>query len=357
MRGWALLAVLMLVPVAAAGTPDDPEITDPSGDSVSTQDGLAAGAADILQAWIEGAGDDLHVSILLGSAVCADPTETIEYRFFLTASEEVAFGADIFGLGPGFCSVGGSDTTIEATGAASDASYDGDVIVLTVPRTAFGDLADGDVLTGFYGTSQAYVGSPDVWNDSDRAPDEGSGRAYVVGGVAEPVIEADLGSGNASILLQPGEPVDDLWVNNWTSAGGAHTIGFESNTTEGEVGFLVADSGGAPLWQCACDGTGEQRVVNGTAGNWTLMVEARGFAGTFRLDISETPDAADNGTGSPPEAPPDGNSTTDADPGPAGNRTEDLAGNGTADARDKGAPLPLVVPVAAAGAAVARRRR
>ena len=177
MRVWSALAC-QLVPAVAGGSAEDPEVSDAGGDSVSSNAALGAAGADLLKGWYEESGDDVLFSFQSG-AMCADSTETIEYRWTVLADgTEVAFGADLFGMG-GFCFSGTGDTSITPTGAATAAAITGDVATLTIPRSALG--ADGTVLSGTFGTSRAYVGEPAAWNDADRAPDEGGGRDYVLG--------------------------------------------------------------------------------------------------------------------------------------------------------------------------------
>lgn len=323
-----VLLLLLIAPLAAAGSADDPEVTDGSGDSVSSRPGLGAVGAELLKAWYEEDGSDVVFKFEVGT-LCADTAETIEYRWFATVADaEVAFGADLFGTG-GFCTLAGSATSITETGAATSAAMDGNIAVLTVPKSAFGDGSDGTVLSGTYGTSRAFVGSATVWNDADRAPDEGGGRDYVLGGpLPEPEPDVPGAIMEWQDVIAPELNVSEAFDGtprtltiNWTHDAGNYSVISEQDGT-GNVTISVNGT------SCPCNET-----VASAGGTWNITLSAEDFVGNITLAIVPVQEVVE--TPQPTTQPT--NETTDAP-------------------MDEESPLPLLV-IPALLVVAARRRR
>lgn len=309
-----LVLLLCLAPLAHAGSAQDPEVTDGSGDSVSSVAFLGAVGAELLNAWYEEAGDDIVFQFEVGT-LCADTAETIEYRWTTTVNgADVAFGADLFGTG-GFCTLAGSDTSISPTGATATAAMAGNVAVLVIPKSAFGDGSDGTVLSGTFGTSAAYVGSPAVWNDADRAPDVGGGRDYVMGGAPEPVAQVLHVNVTEEVLrheTNASEPVDLSYVFSWE--GPANVTLAWSTFGNGTVNVTVTAPDGTVAASCNCtDGVNETRELAGTPGIWNVSVDYQAFEGQFSFSMVEAQAAAPPATNTTaPEPTTETNTTDDA---------------------------------------------
>lgn len=71
-----LLVILLLVPLAAGGSADDPEVVDPTGDQAGNA--LGNNHGDIVKAWIEPAGFDGYHAFMQLSALDAQP---VRYEF------------------------------------------------------------------------------------------------------------------------------------------------------------------------------------------------------------------------------------------------------------------------------------
>ncbi len=331
------IVLLFILPLAAAGSADDPEVDDGAGDdSVSSRPGLGAAGANLVKGWYEEDGDNL-LFLFQSGGMCADPTETIEYRWYATVDgAEVAFGADLQGGAGSFCP--STPTTISPTGAATAASFSGAVATLTIPKTAFGDGSDGTILAGTYGTSKAYVTSPEAWNDSDRAPDEGGGRDYVLGGPMDgPRIERHNVTDGVDQVTNATQPLSATYLFNYTGPENVTlTIHVAGN---GTINVTVLDPTGGEQYRCACtDGTNETQEFTSSAGVWQVNITYDAFQGTASISL-----APSLSTVPPEDLEPSGNATipeeAPTDEGPQG---ED-------------SPMPLLVVVAALF--VARRFR
>lgn len=176
-----LLALLLTAPFAAAGSAADPEITDATGDTVTTIPGLGASGNDISAAWVgEETPDDFTIYLKVDAAPSPDPTETIAYELTLGGVE---FGGEVF--------TGGVTPTYTATGATTAFDASTAMISFVIPRSELGTLIPGEELGGFTASATAYVGDPAVWSDSDVAPDSGTGKPYIIGSNAAPGMDFD----------------------------------------------------------------------------------------------------------------------------------------------------------------------
>lgn len=176
-----LLALLLTAPFAAAGSATDPEITDATGDKVSSIPGLGASGVDISAAWVgEETPDNFTIYLKVDAQPVPDATETISYELSLGG---VDFGGEVF--------TGGASQTYTATGETTAFDATSSTISFVIPRSSFGELIPGQDLSGFTATATAYVGDPAIWNDSDNAPDSGSGSPYIIGSNAAPGMDYD----------------------------------------------------------------------------------------------------------------------------------------------------------------------
>lgn len=156
-----------------AGSAQDPEITDPTGDDVSSIPGLGAAANDISAAWVgEETPESFTIYLKVDATPSPDPSEYIDYELTLAG---VDFGGQVF-----------RGATLEATptGAATAFDASSSTLTFTVPRAEFGELIPGQELTGFTAFAQAYIlagPASTLWNEQDTAPDSGEGKAYIIG--------------------------------------------------------------------------------------------------------------------------------------------------------------------------------
>lgn len=171
-RSAALLAAFLLVlaPAASAGSATDPEITDAAGDDFLLPAALTGSAADIVAAWVhnETATDfvlAIQVSDSFDSVAVAD---TYDYTFFVTYNGTTA--------APSATNEG------VAQADATDASVDGDVLFMTLPKSFFGTVIPGQNLTGLRVESGGTLVAVGPWEDV--APDDGTGRDYLIGSQA-----------------------------------------------------------------------------------------------------------------------------------------------------------------------------
>ncbi len=332
----AWIALLLVSAPALAGSEEDPEVDDGSSDdSVSTNPGLGAGAADIRKAWVQQDAEAFTVTIQLGSAACSDPTETIEYRGEMAG---VSFGVDLFGTGPGFCSAGGSATTVTPTGEASGGEISGNLVIIRVPREAFGNPADGTALEGLYVTSRAYVGDPNAWNDSDRAPDEGGGRAYVVGGTQEPTVTVtNVTEDVLRVAVNQTTPLSETRVYVWNMTG---EIAFRAQGHAAGVANITI--GETP--HCLCTDAFNESAVLALNGTTNITISFEQFNGTLEFvgALHVEPE---------PSQTPEPEESTDA-PAPTNSTPPEIVDEPT-PAQES--PLPLAVMLLAL--VVAARRR
>ena len=350
-----VLLLLALAPLAAAGSAEDPEVSDGSGDSVSSVSLLGAVGAELVKGWYEEEGDNVVFRFEVGT-LCADTVETIEYRWTTTvAGGDVAFGADLFGTG-GFCTLAGSQTSISPTGATTAASMAGNIATLVVPKTAFGDGSDGTVLEGTFGTSRAYVGSPMVWNDSDCAPDDGGGRAYTLGpqvAVPDAPRAFQVNVTDAVLMHETNatEPLDAAYQLHWEGPANATAhFWMEGN---GTVDVTVHAPDGTPLASCTCTGgANETHELAATAGTWNITVNYTAFDGLFRLVMAESQGDSDaSPTTGGTASPANGDDTADT------NSTESANTTAEPGAPVEDSPAVPTVLLLVALALVAWRRR
>jgi hypothetical protein len=238
-----LLLVLSLVPwPAQAGTADDPDIEDASGDQevngVVPTDPVIGSSADIVAAWITEESDALIVTIELAGTAAAGTLGDYSWSFVATVN-----GAEI---------VASADSDGTPGGVASAAKLDGSLVVITVPREA---LAGAVLLEGIHARSAG--GSPATQVAiADTAPDDGAdaGLSYSVqGGTAAGALGDADGDGlndtwevkhfgNATKQNGTGDPDGD-GLNNTRE----QTLGTDPSKPDTDGDFLNDGNDTAPL--------------------------------------------------------------------------------------------------------------
>lgn len=322
-----LLALLLLAPVAMAGSESDPEINDDSGDDVSSIPGLGAAANDITKVWVgEETPEDFTFYMKVDATPNPDPSEYIDYELSIAG---IDFGGQVFSNG-----VENSYTTLGASTA-----FDGTTSTLsfTVPRSAFGELIPGQELTGFTAFAEAYIiadGSQVVWNEQDTAPDSGSGKAYIVGSNAAPGMDFDAdGLDDADEIRLGSDPTvvdtdgdgltdgDEVHLHN-TSAVLADTdqdnlndgdeiaIGSDPNNpdTDGD-GLGDGNETGSPLLRDTdADGVNDFDEFNASSDPNLPDSDNDGVGDKFEIDNGMNPNDPSDGA-----ADPDGDGVSTAD--------------------------------------------
>ncbi|MGB0653278.1 MAG: hypothetical protein ACPGQL_08775 [Thermoplasmatota archaeon] len=195
----ALAASLMVVAPAQAGSEADPEIEDASGD----QDYAALGFAglDVIAGWMEKETNDTFVFVIQAAADVSSGTVTAyTYTFHVTyEGTEALLVATV-----------DADGAATPSGDATAAETAGDKLLLTVAKSTFGSTVPGTNLTGlFIETSGSENVAGVVAISEDRAPDEGTGRDYVIGSQADPGVDFDAdGLDDADEIALGTDPTD-----------------------------------------------------------------------------------------------------------------------------------------------------
>lgn len=182
MAAWArrlpflLLLALLLAPLATAGSVDDPELTDPSGDAGDATPANYSGI-DVLKAWVETeTAGAIVVSIQMAGDVAEGNQQSFSYRIAIDHAG------------------GGQFIPVELEGAVpSVGSVEGDTLTVSFQKNGFTGLRPGDSLTGLRVFTNGTTGLPSISSASDRAPDVGAAaaRSYVVGSQAEAGVDFD----------------------------------------------------------------------------------------------------------------------------------------------------------------------
>lgn len=176
------LALSAWAPAASAGTADAPEVMDATDDHTVIGVVPLAGAgqfinADVVAAWIEDAGADLTFVIQLQGT--GSPTTTTNYDY--TFNFEVGGTAGSATCALGAAAPVGSGVAAPG-GVASACLMAGDsLVLLTVPKATF---AAATTITGLFVEAQGTPITDPLALIEDRAPDDGMGMDYVLGGAA-----------------------------------------------------------------------------------------------------------------------------------------------------------------------------
>lgn len=351
---WALaLALAAWAPAGSAGTADAPEVTDAVDDhaiaGVVPLEGVGQFVnADVVAAWVEDAGADLLVTIQVqGSAA---PTTTTNYGYTVhmdvggTAYEATAALGAAAPVGSG---------AIEPGGVATAATNGDSLIVLTVPKEAIGASA-GTVVTGLYVEAEGTPVTEPLTLIEDRAPDEGFGADYVVGGGNATAGDSDGDGLNDTREQEQFGGLDQNGTGDPDGDGLNNSAEFEAgtNATDDDTdGDGVADGEDSHPLDPALPGGSGNGTGNGTggSGNATEDLDGDGLPDAWERehfnstsaqggegdpDADELDNAAEHAAGTDPNDPDtDGDGLSDAtDPEPAsasstrGDRVELYAG-------------------------------
>ncbi len=317
-----LLAVaLLLVDPVIAGSPDDPEIVDPTGD---TQDVTA----DIRKVWfqtnMENGPGFLDIHMELGAALpeidlgtCGVPPNVgrLDYGVYFDLlapdgnrlfphsnyAELLIYQACVY---PRFGLVGGEFQSVdyEVYSNPDDASA---VIVWSVPLDSpHMGLPEG--APAGYVVARPYATSSGLFGGNDRAPDTGYGRDFILDGPQEKPLEVRIHADPSESEAVPGstaefdlQVINDSDVNATLALEGAADEGLEVSLRDGPDVVLTA---GATLHTQAMVHVNATLRAN-TTHNFTLFAYADG-AGvadtTFTVHVVEADDVSlDNDTSLP----------------------------------------------------------
>ncbi len=384
----AILAILLLVPLAQAGSVSDPEVTDPAGD------GGPAGK-DILKVWIEdelvlnGAGLEslifafeiasdgpdlsslyaLHERVRIGFKPMYDgaPAGTELYVFgepnvgTTTQTGESRF---LCRFGIAATQGGSQDTAAEQTLEVGD--WDGKTFRCLLPLDLIGGAAArGGTLADIWAKYELVQRGPNAGGDAagvnthvlDRAPNAGFGRDYMV---SPPIPEApSIVYSNITAFpfsSETTDPTTGVFQYNWTGDAAFRFVGevlagnmtinvtangaqvFAWNGTDGldasmEAAFACADESAAPA-PCA----------------YAFIYTLTDFVGSYGIDHApEKPVTEGNVTGETPGQP---GGPTGGEPA-AGNETAEPVLGDDAGKESPGFALPLLL---LALIVIARRR-
>ena len=353
MRAW--LALLLLVPLAAGGSPEDPEVTDAIGDHLggAPADPFLAWDIDIIYFAAEGCPDG-HDWVWLGlDNILEDNRGNPGALVTGTVFFQVA-GSPFRVVARGVANQDGqAEPVFKLYGAGLDKDVAGDYhfdntapegIHWCLPHADVGMA--GDAVTGIWGQTMLEDVDEADREELDRAPDDApttTGRAWILGGFPDAIAvlnvtasetTASIQGGNASFLLLlrndgNADATVDVAVEdpaNWTTAGENWTVSVQP------ASVLVAAGAGASVgidatWQ------GDAAAVPDTS--FPVHWQSGDQNGTLQLTIL--------GNVGPPTVQPNGTA------GP---------GNETSSPVTKDSPLPLApLLIATLAVAVLRRRR
>jgi hypothetical protein len=234
-----LLALLVpLAPSAAAGSAAHPEVTDPLYDQKFYAGGLEtpvgtclaappAGCiylpADVGNAWLREDGQNLYVDLQLAQAppsTFGSVTYRVQFAVAGTAFEALAVAAEAAPVGDGSLAPGG---------VASDAQMaDDTTLELTIPKANLGNDTAGAVVDQLYVAVAASAGPAPVQDVSDRAPDDGFGLPYTLGGPAP-------GGGNGTAPQGNGTSTTATPGSGTTSGSTTSTSASSATSTQGDA--------------------------------------------------------------------------------------------------------------------------
>ncbi len=236
-----IAASALFASAAIAGTSDEPEITDPSGDAVIGEFPAATpvNSADIVAAWMNDDGENLSTTIQL-FAMDSDPTapeffflfellhiRVIVYEFHFTVDETACWTRATYQLSePSPPDVPGSAYTWESSAGTANGVVDdaNNTLTIIVPLEDLG-VSVGDIATELYVTSAAYLLMTDLSPVAeDRAPDADFGEDYTIGGAGGvPTPEITLSCSSKSKNVAPGANVTYAMVI-YNTGGTEHAV-------------------------------------------------------------------------------------------------------------------------------------
>ncbi len=194
MRRFALLAALLLITPAFAGSADDPEVTDPAGDQTGQGPLTDYTSIDVIAAWLDAeTAGSFFFNIQAAGDIATGQGQSFSYTLTVDAGgEPIVASATVEG------------STVTAGGDADAAEVDGDTLILAVARDTLGVLP-GTSITFFVETSGQTLDAA-VSSGADRAPDTGNGAPYVVGSQATGVDTDGDGVDDAAELAAGTDP-------------------------------------------------------------------------------------------------------------------------------------------------------
>ncbi len=176
-----LVAMAPLAPVAQAGSADDPEVSDATGDQTGTTAVQDFGPVDLVAAWVSAEEPTSFTFIIqAGEAITASQSESYIYTFTATYNGTAVVAQAAV-----------TPTAVTPLEATESATVDGDMMVLVVPRSAFGDVRPGLALSDLFASATGTFISSTIFSSADRAPDDGFGRNYTIGSQAAAGMDFD----------------------------------------------------------------------------------------------------------------------------------------------------------------------
>jgi hypothetical protein len=385
-----LLILATLVPLANAGSPNDPEISD-GADDVSTPctgtgptcpaqtSGSAAWpAVDIRFAWITENATHLQLYIQVTAKdgikpgigpTGVGPTAKYDYTFRLVfAGVERLATLSV-------ASAGGADSqkvVLTTGGVAKSGSVSGNVTILDVPKTLVGSPSALESLTGLYAKASGKNGANGAEFASDRAPNTGSGRDYVVKSNTEqiraPTVFQKIDTDKLEVNATFSGATSRTFSYNWTKATASNDLSIKPAWTAGSAQITVRDNASKILYTGAvADNQTVAGNLRGAAGTWRVVIEYFDYKGGLQLLVqphkeTQTTASPTPGTATPTSSAPATETlqTTPTSPGPQQTTSSSQATGTTKPIQTKGSPgpaLPLVVAALLAFAVALRRRR
>ncbi len=172
-----LLLLLLLAPLASAGSVDDPELTDPSGDADDGIPNTDYTGIDIIKVWVS-SENATHVFVMVQTVgnIQEGNQQQFSFQLFLTHnSTEQRIPVELAGSTPSVGSIAGN--------------------ILEVPfsKADFAGIRPGDVLDSLSVISTGTTGASSISSAGDRAPDEDAApaRNYTVGSQAIAGVDYD----------------------------------------------------------------------------------------------------------------------------------------------------------------------
>lgn len=293
MRRFLVILLACLLPLASAGTPDDPEVPDAAGDE-------GGAGTDPTNSW------DIHYGLVQEGGTCGAGHLYFELKLANLVTEDA-------GAGPGHFkefnfNIRGEEHQLRGTAVSKEFTLDGEAVGggldntvelyhWCVPFDRIGGVNEGDVIDGLWARTADAAGT------KDRAPDADFGRPYVIGQDKAVAVEADiLMPTDAVVSLTNGQAV---LVFNATNNGTAEDkVTIETNVTSGWN--VTVDPGNATI------APGENATFtltitgNGTGPVTIGVLSDLGFRGSFNITITDAFPSTVN-----PE--PTGNSTDEPD--------------------------------------------
>ncbi len=298
------LFILLVASFAVAGAPDNPEVSDASGD-LSREEGTLVGVTttaqefsdvDLLAAWVEEDTDGtLRVTVQTAGDV-TDSTE-MEMSFKIEATADSVFGSTANGTTHTFGSTG---ATLHTGPEAANVTQAGNLTTFHFNLTQVG-AAGGDQLVNLTVTASnsddGGTASPFTADDqsaTDTMPDEGSSRAYKFAREAPfGSVTLDVASGSLTETVEGETTTRDVGDEATTkdpNASAAYTVTVTNLGTDQDTVTLMTTSDATATVEPTEFSLipGESRTVNVTitlsesSGTVVTVLEAETVRGAMR---------------------------------------------------------------------------